>query len=211
MDVSQALVFRMSHVIPAVDDVLRRWPLEDPTCLATREASIRLAAYELMARREVLDYNPVLTTTDGHMYVSMRPSHPWPGDASIAATNHNHNNNNKNKNGFPILRASPLAVVAAVMDGNRQAHAIVGRLVACAPQRQCCWYSVDLQKACPAPAIAFPTDRPSPYVFCIKHWNPMLRQGRSADGEERGPGSGAAGAITPSSEQDTDDWLASIV
>lgn len=216
MNIDQPLVLRLSQVLPALDDIQRRQPSWNTTCLATREAFTRLAAYELVARPEVLDYNPVLTTSDGRLYTSSTVV-PRPH------TQMDHGHGHHLKKGIPILRATALQVVKAVLGGSGSeaaaataaatgqdaARQVVHHLVAIAPQQTCCWYNLELHKACAAPASAatpLATRRPhTPYVYCVKHWVPALRHGSDDDDDDNDH------AITPASEQRLDEWLASIV
>lgn len=212
MDIDQPLVFRMSRVLPAIDDIQRRQPPWNTTCLTTREAFARLAAYELVTRPEVLDYNPVLATRDGRVYtLQTTPSTKAPPPMDM----------DSGKKGIPILRATPLQVMEAVLgnvddhgnDNRRQdVRQVIQHLVTIAPQRVCCWYSLDLHKACAAPAATtgLATRPHSPYAYCFKHRVPALRGGGEHDDEDLDCPRNAL-TITPSSEQRLDEWLGSIV
>lgn len=190
MDVNQTLVISLGKLMVALERIVRDLG-ETGSCLSTH-AYHRLLAYELMASREVLDFNYIFKTKDGETYMEMRlAAAPSP------------------KKGFVILRVPFLEAVTLVMEeylGNPHWKNVAyltklrGTLVSRYKQRQCCWYSVSKKKACPSDATELKSQKHQGYVFCHKHWSPVLRN----EGVEEG-------IMCPPSESRLDEWLEGIV
>lgn len=190
MDVNQTLVISLGKLMVALDRVVKDLG-KSVKCMST-DAYHRLVAYELMASREVLDFNYIFKTKDGDMYMETRQS-------SLVTQS--------SQKGFVILRVPFLKAVTLLMEEYTENWKNVvhlkklrGILVSRYKQRQCCWYSVSKKKACPCDATELETQKHQGYVFCRKHWSPILRN----EGIEEG-------IMCPPSETTLDEWLEGIV
>ena len=190
MDIEQSVVFRLVETIEALDGILEKLP-EDGKGLARSTTSFhRLVAYELMATPQILDYNHLFKTTNGLVYMEQR--------VTCAQTS--------SEKGFFVLRAPLLPLVTLLLD-HYHSHSttdwkdtIIRAIVLRFPQHQCCWYNVNKKKACACEARHLETQKDQCYVFCHKHWSPVLRGEKV---EET--------ALCPPSEMNLDDWLQTIV
>lgn len=189
MDVEQTLVFRLGETMGALDRILLHLD-ESRKCLS-KNSFHRLVAYELMACPEVLNYNDMVRSQDGRVY--MQQNIAWT-HAPV-------------KKGYFVLRAPFLELVALLLRHYRKDWknaafygSMTGAIVSAFPQRQCCWYNVSKKKACACEAKSLETQKGQAYVFCLKHWSPVLRQETAEDT-----------SLCPPSEMNLDDWLQTIV
>lgn len=149
----------------------------------------RLIAFELLASPEVTQFNHALVTTTGQLYLEQRD-----GSLYFASS----------ERGQGIVRAPLLEAVRVFLEAYETnswdpLH-LARKLAQEHAQTRCCWYSFGKKKACPADAVQLSTQE-QPYVFCRKHWSPILRNEIGVD----------HGLIVPPSEAKMDDWLQTIV
>lgn len=189
MDVNQTLVICLGKLMLALDRVLEGLD-QSYKCLST-PAFHRLVAYELLASREMLDFNYIFLTQDGQTYMEKRQA------SSSVST----------KKGFMVLRAPFLKVVTLLLENYTKEwrspeylRNLTQTIVSRYKQHHCCWYNVNKKKACPSEAMELDSQRSQGYVFCRKHWSPMLRKEEVEHG-----------TMCPPSETALDEWLETIV
>jgi hypothetical protein len=184
MDIEQTVIFRVGEMMEVFHLILRKLDEEGARMSPTNVA--RLVSFELLASPEMLEYNSVLKTTNGLLYTHQ--------DMTPACR----------KKGFFVLRAPLLPLVTMLLDRHPGDwdHAETTRAILSEfPQKECCWFNVNKKKACACASTSIETQRRhQAYVFCHKHWSPVLRQER----EEQS-------VMYPSSETNLDDWLETIV
>lgn len=192
MDIEQTVVLSLHQTMTAVDRIVRR--LDPSRKSLSTQAFRRLVAYELLASPETTNFNHAFTTQSGHLYVEQRTAS---------------SDEQQTSEGCMVLRAPLLQAVGIILDayvasGNtpESMEALARSIVAQHKQRLCCWFSVSKKKACPCDAVELPTQaQQHVYVFCNKHWSPVMRK----------EGTHESDVIRPSSETDLDDWLEAIV
>lgn len=193
MNIEQPLVFRLGEIMTAFDRILGHVG-RHCKCLSQVHFQ-RLLAYELMASPEILNYNDVVTTQHGHVYMHQR--------AAVSPTHH------PEKMGYFVLRAPCLPLVVLLLDHYEPARGknatfykhMTETIVAHFPQQQCCWYNVSNKKACACQAMNLETQKQHAYVFCHKHWSLVLRHEEVDD----------TTPMYPPSETTLDEWLDMIV
>lgn len=185
MDVNQILVICLDKIMVALDRVLQ--DLDPGHILLAVPAFQKLVAYELMASREVLEFNYMFTSTTGHTYVMNVQPHV------VDVPSHHY-----------IVRVPFWDFVVFLLNNykdSNDAHVLQRIVVARFPQHQCCWYSNGKKKACPSQAIALESQRHKEYLFCHKHWPSVLKKECVS----------TVGRMCPPVETALDEWLDTIV
>jgi hypothetical protein len=190
MDIGQTVVVSIEKAMAAVDRILQQTGPKGPNSLSTAEFR-RLVAYELLASPELTQFNHALVTTTGQLFLEQRASDayfPFPASPSVEGVLR-----------APLLDATKIFLEAYGSSLWNVVH-LSGSIAQKWAQTSCCWYSFRSKKACNADAVHLSTQQ-QPYVFCRKHWSPVLRNDMGSD----------CGVIFPPSEANLDDWLEAIV
>lgn len=193
MDVNQMVVICLDKIMVAFDRVLQE--LDSGHSLLDVPAFQKLVAYELMASRELLEFNYMFTSTTGHSYVmdvcAATRTHVEDVVVDVQAQQHY------------IVRVPLLEFVVFLLSNyrSRNHEDFLQHIFMRFPQHQCCWYSTCGKKACPSQAIALDSQRHKEYLFCHKHWSVVLKKDCVS----------SAGRMCPPAETRLDEWLDTIV
>lgn len=186
MDIHQTVVISVAHAMTALDRILRRLAPLEQNSLSTSEGFRRLVAFELLASPELTSFNHVMCASSGQTFVEQPTSSP---------------HRFARPPGVLVLRAPLLDTLPLMLQDHATTESVALALAARHAQTRCCWYSASKKKACPADAVRL-SQQDDPFVFCRKHWSPILRHNIGTDADR---------AIVRSSEANLDDWLQSIV
>ena len=193
MDIHQTVVLSVALAMKAFEGILRRLDSVERNSLSTATCR-RLVAYELLASPEITQFNHLLVSASGQLYVEQQTAgaHPFSSLTSSTTT----------ERGCAIVRCPLLLAVdvffAMYQTSSWDACHVAETLARRHLQTRCCWYSAVPKKACSADAVKLSSS--NAYVFCRKHWPLML-----------GNCNGTFPDPIPSSEMRMDDWLQSIV